>query len=452
MARALPRQVQPRFKQVSLETLETTIPAALTPEHSTRSTSHKVKLTLHPSKIHLNQRQTLQISQLNQQIQSLKLKKPDPVDFDKQILQINIEIDRLHQRIAALQEQIDSTDKKRRDYEDQNAMVFMDRRTRQNEIDELMKRRTEIDIELEKIEMVKKDHSVLLSNVKRIYGIATVGDGFHRIDEIDERIERETLTASQLRKLLAEKDRIQKGITFLNQSAQLKPEISPVTQNENQLHHELREILTTLHQLIEERNESRKDSGDVYDNFKKMQDEKKQFMSELKEARIQLDQKYDERAQMTPRLEQSQKDYEHIQHQILTLEDQKLAILAEAEITTLNERDEQRKIKAVNSLIHCLQRFNQNANSQLSIGKHKAMQDDLNMIARLRKPSKKSGQIPFDIETRKLFDIIGIPIPLSFNDVPATLTILHDMANSSNLSEPLLDQPQPTSDHQHESL
>jgi hypothetical protein len=74
------------------------------------------------------------------------------------------------------------------------------------------------------------------------------------------------------------------------------------------------------------------------------------------------------------------------------------------------------------------------------------MQDDLDVIARLRKPLKKerqsakklnpnrSGQIPFDIETQKLFGIIGMPIPLSFDEVSTTLRGLHDMVVSDHQS------------------
>jgi chromosome segregation ATPase len=209
------------------------------------------------------------------------------------------EIDRLHQRVADLQDQIHSNKRKRDDYRDQNEPVLTDMRDRQDEIDDLMARRKEIDIELEKIEEIKESHSAFFENVKRTYGIASIDEGLDRLENIDERIERETLTAPQLRKLLAAKDRIRKGIAFLNQSAQSQPDISPVREGERELRGELREILTFLHQLIEERKEIRRGSGDVYDNFKVLREEKKQLVSKLREARSQLDQKYDQREQVT---------------------------------------------------------------------------------------------------------------------------------------------------------
>jgi predicted patatin/cPLA2 family phospholipase len=99
--------------------------------------------------------------------------------------------------------------------------------------------------------------------------------------------------------------------------------------------------------------EGREGSGDVYENLKKMRKEKNELVSELKEVRVQ---------QIATDFKQSQKDYESNEDQILKLENQKLRILVAAEIMTLKERDEQRKIKAANSLIHCLERVNPNDN------------------------------------------------------------------------------------------
>jgi uncharacterized coiled-coil DUF342 family protein len=448
-------QMKQNFKQIMFETPESTFIVGLSPQHAT--TRHSVKLTLHPSRIQLNHHQTIQINELNQKIQSLKLSKSDPIVFDIQIQQINLEIDHLHQRIEMLQKQIDSKHAECHDYEDQNRMVIMDMRIRQNEIDEMMKRRREIETELEKIDEIKQNHIAFLSNLKRTYGIINVDEGLDRLDEIDEGIERETLKASELRKLLAEKNRVQKGINFMNQSTEYKTDISPMIQEQNRLRHERHEIIRFLHELIEERKEIRKDSDDVYDKLNKMRNEKKELISELKEKRIELDDKYEERREKIFSLKKKEKDYEN---EVERLEDEKLKIFAEAEITTLKARDEQRKIKTANSLIHCLERFNQHENgNSFPIGKQQFMQDDLDMIARLRKPSKKerqlakkfhpneSGQIPFDIETRKLFDIIGMPIPVSFDEIPATLKILRDMITIPNLSESLSDDQQLSSNH-----
>jgi hypothetical protein len=128
-----------------------------------------------------------------------------------------------------------------------------------------------------------------------------------------------------------------------------------------------------------------------------------------------------------------------------------LVILAEAEIATLNERDEHLKFKAANSLIHYLARLKESENaSSVPMGTKKGMQNDLDMIARLRKPSKKvngkgSGQLLFDAESRKLFGIIGMPIPLSLSEVPETLRVLHEMVTPGKVSEPLPDEIQRSS-------
>jgi chromosome segregation ATPase len=312
----------PKFKQFPLETPEPRLPAGLSRQHA--SARHPIKLTLHPSKIQMNQRQALQIAELNQQIQSLALTKPDTVAFDTQIEQINVEIDLLHQRIEVLQEQIHSKVAAYQDYEEQNQIVLMEMKTQQSKIDELMKRRTQVTFRLQDIVIRKQNHSALFSELKW---------NADRLEEIDDRIERETLTTSQLRKLLAEKDYIQKGITLLNQSTHSKLDIDAASQSENRLRQELREIIPILHRLFQERDKTREDSGDVYENLKRMRREKQPFISELKRVKVQLDQRYDERAQMIADFKQCQKDFEFNEDQILKLEDQKLAILAEAEIT-----------------------------------------------------------------------------------------------------------------------
>jgi hypothetical protein len=54
----------------------------------------------------------------------------------------------------------------------------------------------------------------------------------------------------------------------------------------------------------------------VYDQLKTLGDEKKQLVSELKEARSQLDQKYREREQVTDDFHDSLGKYEYNQPQI----------------------------------------------------------------------------------------------------------------------------------------
>jgi hypothetical protein len=174
------RQAKPKFKQVTLE-----VP---------------IKLTLHPSKIQLNQQQTLQIAELNQQIQSLTLTKPDTVAFDNKIDQINLEISDLHQRIEALQEQIHSKAAECQDYEEQNQMMLIEMRTRQKKIDDLKNRRLKIEAELEQIARTKRNHFAGFSDVTWIDEIVGFGNRFDQLAEIDERIERKTLTTPQLRK------------------------------------------------------------------------------------------------------------------------------------------------------------------------------------------------------------------------------------------------------------
>jgi hypothetical protein len=59
----------------------------------------------------------------------------------------------------------------------------------------------------------------------------------------------------------------------------------------------------------------------------------------------------------------------------------------------LNQLEERGKIKATNSLIQSLRRLNETENqTNTQADKRQVTQDDLDMIARLRKPSKKQGQ------------------------------------------------------------
>jgi hypothetical protein len=127
----------------------------------------------------------------------------------------------------------------------------------------------------------------------------------------------------------------------------------------------------------------------------------------------------------------------------------------------LSQQEERGRIKAANSLIQYLRRHSESENQNTAqSGKRKVTQDDLDMIARLRKPSKKQrqsarmpGQIAFDAATQKLFEITGTPIPLSIDDVPATLRTLIDKATVWNApdSVPNLDR-QLSPGHQESAL
>lgn len=138
--------------------------------------------------------------------------RADPADREDQIEKVNIEIDHLHRRIDDFQVQFDEKKAEIDDHEIQNDRAFADWRDIQAEIEELTIRTKQVVAELSKIEAAKQSHSEVLSKARRTYGVASVKEGVDRLDEIDERIEEETLRNSQLRQLLVEKDHIRSGM------------------------------------------------------------------------------------------------------------------------------------------------------------------------------------------------------------------------------------------------
>jgi DNA repair exonuclease SbcCD ATPase subunit len=405
------------------------------------------------AKLKCTQIQINQITQLNNQIKSLSQHaSPDQKAFQNQYRTINIEIDRIHKQIGIVQAQIDSAARELNDYRAENDSLLMDIKEIRMEMTELIRTRDDVRTALDNVSKAKGQMSAMVQRARRQYGIKTYSEGLNRIEEIDERIERETLTNRELKKLLAEKDRIQSGIQFFRQLEQSKSQIDPSSQDEQPLSQQLHELQAEIHELGEERDRMLESSSHVFDHLSELTERKRRFISDVNDLKSQLNDRFVERRRLTDQFEHDQIAYEQIQSEINILESRKLAILADAETISSHEREQRRKINAIHSLIDQLRRFDGNNTEEIvPSGKCTGLADALSLIAQVRKSCKKErqtarkqdttriGQISFDFEIRKLFEIVDIPVPRSIDEIHDTLQLLLAEVTSLDQSRSLLE-------------
>jgi chromosome segregation ATPase len=414
--------------------------------------SHHIEpkqLTLHLSRIKLNSTQTHQIQLINDQLQALsQIEAPDRYAFNTELRKKEIEINQLFEEIRAIKNQISLINQELRDHKDQNSPVLMTKRSLQDELDELFRERSEKRSELGILREKKRSHETILHEVKRKYGIMTLKEGSSRVEEIDAIIERETLTNSQLKKLLAEKDRTRAGMKYLSQLPVEDSFSDDLTKDETQILDELQEINDEIDELIAERSKLQTSTSFVSAEFQRKRDQKKAYIDHLDKLQSEVDMKFEEKRRLIEDFERQKSEYEGIEEAKRNLEYEKSVIYGEAEVETLKEYHEHQEMKVAQSLIDYLGKIEREHNGNHgAIGKSRNRAEELELIAQLRKPTKKErqmakrrdvkkiGEFVFDEEIQKQFKIIDIPIPGSIEDISMTLQLLQEKATRSQKPE-----------------
>jgi chromosome segregation ATPase len=373
---------------------------------------------------------------------------PDRYTFITELREKKTEIDQLFEEIHVIKNQISLINQELRDCEDEKRTVLMRKRSLQDEIDELFSERSEKRSELAILREKKKSHESILCETKRKYGIRTLEEGSSRLNEIDDTIESARLRNWELNKLLAEKDRIRAGMNYLSQLPDKDSFSDNLTDDETQIQDELEEINLEIDELIAERSKLKESMCVVWEELQRKQAQKNAYIDDLHKLQSEVDMKFEEKRKLVEDFEKQEYEYEEKEEAKRKVEYEKSVIYAEAEVETLKEYHEHQEMKIAKSLIEYIQKIErEHDGNQAAKGKSRNTAEELELIAQLRKPTKKErqmakrrdvkriGEFVFDEEIQKQFKIIDIPIPGSIEDISMTLQLLQEKVTRSEKPE-----------------
>jgi hypothetical protein len=407
---------------------------------------------IHPrlpqSQIKLSEAQMAQMAQLNEldtRIKALmQIAKPDVITHQAELSRLDGDICDLYERADSLKDAMNAKQMEISDITQQQAMQS------HGILGELITSRKDGYARLRQFEETRTIYFTKLRDARQKYRVGSLDDALNRIDTIDDIIERETLSNQQLKKLLAEKDRLQSSLRVFRE---LEPdsEVQAAKEEENRLRDELRILSERIHELG-----GWERCGAEYvgrEQLQRLRDEKKAILNSVNEVRSQIDRQFDEKRKIIAEFKQKQIEFRQNRDEMAIYQNEKSEILATADHTTILTRERQHnidemssarnlnepKIKVAASLIEYLSQFLKQENDQRDlIIAQKVPQDAIALIAQLRKPVKerkeqarkssgaKATILTHDVETLKQFAKVEVHVPITMAEIIPTLEVLRD--------------------------
>jgi hypothetical protein len=483
---------QPNFDKNSISTLKkhpsTIISFSQFMDHmryQQRAPRPQIRLQLHPSRIALNPAQTQRMKHINDQILTLKhqLQADDVhVDVDKLVNDIDVEIEQLRQRLDEVRQEVRDHQSTIKNLRKANSMPFQDLRQIRDEIREMVRRRDDIHVRLQELASARAAFGAKIDDVHKRYGIRSIEEGLRKVDRIDDEIERETFTNSQLNRKLKDKNRIEAGITVLKRIGEFGIGNGVgVLEEEHGLREELRQISVILREDREDREAVHEELEEVSVELDDHRSQLWQLRKLMRDLEKRLEAELEQKRCLISGMKMTRSSRRRIHEDVDRLEYEKMEIFAEAEVTTLQMIEEHRRMKAARSLSEYLDKLEIDAahghghghetGRGISSGRGEnesgRESEEMALIATLRKGTKKGkrlakrcesareceaaaaaeaeaaaaaaveadaeadaeaeteGQLRHDLGTLKLFEIVEIVPPKSIQQIPATRDVLH---------------------------
>jgi chromosome segregation ATPase len=373
-------------------------------------------------------------------------KEPSHEEHDKHLQEIEDEIqrlcsqrdafkDRLHQRQSDL-------DAFRQSREESDAHGV------NAEFQEAQRERDRLEKELRDLQALRGQKVEQLKDNKARLGVKNQDEALSRLAELDSQIETQTLTNTQLKKLLSEKDRIQSIFKSLEGFTKLQADVDTLRGQERDKRTELDAARDRFSKAREARNAAQgpKDQPSV----------SQRLSAELREIREQLDgvhgalkQKTQEKKTAREAFNNAWQEYRATLEEINKLGHEKRVIFSEAERVMMQIEEGRKRIGDIRefinpheteinagiALIAYLERFieKQSEKSEARAPQPKvAGRDDLALLAALRKPTKKDREaakktqqqpqkpttLSHDVTTLSQFDKVGLAAPLNIEQIP----------------------------------
>jgi hypothetical protein len=412
-----------------------------------------IRLRLDLSQIILNDEQSARVKELNDQIKALSQHhEPDQSAHERRRQQIDDEINHLREQQDGRRNDISAKEMQICDFKEEHCPSLNGVRDFNIAIGELIDRRNQADAEMRELQNSRTTYFTKLRNARQRYGVASSEEATRRIENIDERIERETLSNVQLKKLLMERDRAEAGRRYF-QELDRDSQFENARDENNRLRVELRDLSIKIRDLRAQQRVIETTSNDILAQLQVLEDEKNKLWCHMKDLKVKIDGKREEKKQLCAEFKKGWDEYRRIQNTIMNLQYEKSEIFAEAERLAMQALEgkhrieeasettnpNERKIRAATSLISYLQTFLGKDNGKMNdLVREKGSKEALAMIAELRKPSKKERQLVkkhkatkavalvYDFETLKQFDVAEVAAPMTIEQISATLQILQD--------------------------
>ena len=417
----------------------------------------------HPiNEIKLNEVQAAKIKEIDEEIKAIgKITEPPREEFDKRIKTIDETIASLNSQITTYHQQIEAQQKLRTDYINKNNPNVAQLSEMGEHIKEKIEKRNQIRDEIKSIDDQFVDAKKKLESLRNKTGFRTKEQAEARIDEIDQRVETSTLGNNELKKLLAERDRITQNINLFEKFAPLQKILDTSRERKNGLYESLHKINDELKESTEKRDVAREQKGQIYAETKKYKDQIDLFRDKIKEL---TEQKNIQRKEKDNAFKEQNKAYDEYRTKLQQkndLEYQKNVIYCEAERTMvqvleglkkigeIKERvnPHQKEIQSAQALIQYLETLLDQADDkkeEQKIKKGKTVnQAELALIASCKATNKKgkknrkeqsakakSSNLTHSLLTISQFSELDLTAPTKLSEIPEIIKLLQEKVNN----------------------
>jgi chromosome segregation ATPase len=419
------------------------------------------------SDIKLNETQAEKAKELDEKIRELgRPVEPSQTEHDERLGVVEAEINKLNGHLQTLNGELAERNKERESYYKENAPGFAEQEANDKNVNSIKNRIASC---IEEQKTVKANIIKLVQDYKRKQhelGIKSRDDAESRIEELNHQMETETLSNQELKKKLAEVDRIQSNFKKLEVLEEMREELDSARARDAELIAEIGALRLDRNTALE-RSKSVKEAGhSVSRRLDEMKQAEKAVYERIREQKKLIGDKIQQRKEIEHEFWEARRAYRAKVQQSTELLHEKRKIYAEAERIMLQMEEGRRKvgeikerknpnevqITAANALISylekCLSEMGAKPEEKLDGGK-KGSKDVIDFLKGLHKPSKKQKEkksakpqpLSHSLQTMSQFMAVDIVPPTTADQIPACLASLREkvQAWSDSFSRAIVD-------------
>ena len=304
--------------------------------------------------IKLNDIQAEKIKELNDKLHEIgEAVAPSEREHNAKLDSIEKRFNQAKGNIETYRHMIDEEHGKRDAYIKKNSGIAPNTITEiQTSLNELNQKKSQIEAEIKE---ANDKHTKLQSQLRDIRsksGMKSRDEARAKIAQIDNRIEVETLTNAQLKKLMSERDRILAAEKDLGGVDKLIQDDDDSRKRVNQLFDEKKKIQSQINDLLHKRTETRTQLDSLREETKKFNDQAQVYYDKIKELRSELNKISAERDAEYNSYRNALNAYRKKLNQITDLHYERDVIYREAERTMLQILEGQRKIGEIQERVN----------------------------------------------------------------------------------------------------
>jgi chromosome segregation ATPase len=363
---------------------------------------------------------------------------------------ITNEIERLDTRREALQKKLESK-------QDAFESFKQDRsgggpRGVIQEFQDALREQERVQNELRAIQQKRGTRVGQLRESKGRAGVKSADEALARIDEIDSRIETQTLTNADLKSLLAEKDRLRSIFKSLAGMTAIETDVATLRAQEEEKRNELDAVRERVQKAKEARNAIQGAENEHQAAYQKFRAELDEIRGQISKVKDEIRQKVNARKEAQEKWKADIDEYRAKHQQTADLAYEKNVIYSEADRQKVQIDEGRRrigevkdavnpnepKINAAVALLAYLEDLSERATQKPETPAAQpkgGSEADRALLAALRKPSKKqivrkpstpakAGTLSHDVAAHSQFAVVEVDAPLTLEQIPGTIEVL----------------------------